>query len=361
MAEVVRRSEDLARLAPEDPEYLPPPGPQAYPHPRRYFDDTAGITPAYRSAAAGASIDVCRQVRLVAAGFLENTTGFQALMTSRGLFGYDAATGVDFSVTVRTGDGKGAGYAARDAHRAALLDTAAATRLAADKALRSVDARALPPGQYTVILEPAASVGLLQNLLFNMDARQADEGRSFLSRTGGGTLLGERIADARVVLYSDPTHPDVPSAPWDAEGVPHRRTVWIEKGVVRNLAYSRYWARHQGKAPVPLPGSFIMEGTDASLADLIAGTRRGILVTRTWYIRSVDPQTLLYTGLTRDGTFWIEDGNIAFPIKNFRFNESPVTMLNQVDALGKPERTGGNLIPPMKIRDFTFSSLSDAV
>ena len=127
------------------------------------------------------------------------------------------------------------------------------------------------------------------------------------------------------------------------------------------MSYSRYWAEKKGVKAVPPAFGVIMQGGNQSLADLIKSTEKGILVTRFWYIRSVDPQTLLQTGLTRDGTFYIENGQIKFPVKNFRFNESPVIMLNNVEALGKAMRTGGSLIPPMKIRDFTFSSLSDAV
>ena len=167
--------------------------------------------------------------------------------------------------------------------------------------------------------------------------------------------------DERVTIYSDPTNPEVPSAPWTGEGMARTRTMWIEKGVVKNLSYSRYWAQNQGKEPLPGPANIIMEGGTESLEDLIRGTRRGILLTRTWYIRTVDPQTLLYTGLTRDGTFYIEDGQIRHAVKNFRFNESPVIMLNNLDALGRPERIRGNLIPPMRVRDFTFTSLSDAI
>jgi predicted Zn-dependent protease len=143
--------------------------------------------------------------------------------------------------------------------------------------------------------------------------------------------------------------------------------VWIEKGIVRTLGCTRYWAKKQGRTPVAVPGNWVMEGGDQSLEDLVRGTERGVLVTRTWYIRAVDPQTLLYTGLTRDGTFYVEHGRIAYAIKNFRFNESPVTMLNKLDALGRPERVQGAqtqgrvMVPPMRIRDFTFSSLSDAV
>ena len=137
--------------------------------------------------------------------------------------------------------------------------------------------------------------------------------------------------------------------------------MWVENGVVKNMSYSRFWAQKQGVKAVPAPSGFIFQGGNESLADLIKGTEKGILVTLLWYIRAVDPQTLLYTGLTRDGTFYIENGQIKYPVKNFRFNESPVIMLNNVEAIGKPVRAGGNLVPPLKIRDFTFTSLSDAV
>ncbi|MEE8061266.1 MAG: metallopeptidase TldD-related protein, partial [Gemmatimonadales bacterium] len=204
-------------------------------------------------------------------------------------------------------------------------------------------------------------VGLLQNMIFNLNARRADEGRSFMAKAGGGTRVGEQLVDERVSIHSDPTDPDVPVSPWLGDGRPREKTNWIENGVVTHLYYSRAWARKQGVHALPAPGNFIMAGGDATLEDLIRGTRRGVLVTRTWYIRTVDPQTLLYTGLTRDGTFFIENGSIKHAVKNFRFNESPVIMLNNLDELGRPERSRGYMIPPMRIRDFTFTSLSDAV
>lgn len=159
----------------------------------------------------------------------------------------------------------------------------------------------------------------------------------------------------------------MPTSTWSGDGRPVERTSWIENGVVKNLYYSRYWAQKKGVKAVPGPNGVIMEGGTKSLEELIKDTDKGILVTRLWYIRPVDPQTLLYTGLTRDGTFYIENGKIQFPVKNFRFNESPVIMLNNLEELGRTERTVSGesfqsaLIPPMKIRDFTFSSLSDAV
>lgn len=283
------------------------------------------------------------------------------MMNSKGLFAYRQSTGVDFSVTVRTNDGTGSGYVTRDYNDVAKLDTGTASQIAIEKAAMSKNPVAIEPGKYTVVLEPAASEGLLQNMFFSMDARQAEEGRSFLAKPGGGTKLGEKLVDERVTIYTDPTHPEVPSNTWVGDGRPVEKIVWIEKGVIKNLYYSRYWAQKKGVEAIPFPTNGIMEGGDATLEDLIRDTAKGILVTRTWYIRSVDPQTLLLTGLTRDGLFYIENGKIKHPIKNFRFNESPIIMLNNLEALGKPQRINGNLIPPMKIRDFTFSSLSDAV
>ncbi len=195
----------------------------------------------------------------------------------------------------------------------------------------------------------------------SLDARSADEGRSFMSAADGKNKLGQKIVDERVTIWSDPLHPEVPTSTWNGEGQPLKKTMWLENGVVKNLAYDRFWAGEKGVEPVPFPPNAIMAGGDASLEDLIKGTKKGILVTRLWYIRSVDPQTLLYTGLTRDGTFYIENGQIKYPVKNFRFNESPIIMLNNLETLGKQVRIDGNLIPYMKIRDFTFTSLSDAV
>lgn len=380
LEKVVRRSEDLARLAPENPEYVPFLGPQKFAEPRAFFDATAAINPEFRARAAAASIDPCKDQKLVAAGFLEDEAGFVAIANSRGLSGFHRSSAVNFSVTIRTADSRGSGYGVADFNDAARLDTAKISEVAIQKALRSQEARAIEPGKYTVILEPAASVDLLSHMVEQMDARQADEGRSYLSRAGGGTRLGEKLVDERVHLYSDPLNVEVPGSPWSPDGRPRRRVDWIKDGVVANLGYSRFWAQKQGVAEeqaVPgLGGGFrgargiaafegssglIMDGGDASLDELIRDVKRGVLVTRMWYIREVDPQTILYTGLTRDGTFYVENGQIKHAIKNFRFNESPVIMLNNVEALGRPVRVNGSLVPPMVVRDFTFSSLSDAV
>ena len=366
LEKTVRRAEEIARLAPENPEYMPMLGPQTYLNTNPYAESTAKIDPNYRAQATFDSIDPCRKKNLTAAGYLEDNTGFNAIGNSKGLSAYNRQTSVEFSITVRTADGLGSGYGTRDVTDVSKLSTKDTTEVAMQKAMASVNARALEPGKYTVILEPAALVSnidasLMDSLVRSMDARNADEGRSFLSKKGGGTRLGEKLFDERVTIYSDPTNSEVPDGAFSGDGRPQEKVTWIEKGVVKNLSYSRYWADKKGVKAIPPGGNFIMEGGTQSLADMIKGTEKGILVTRLWYIRAVDPQTLLYTGLTRDGTFYIENGQIKFPVKNFRFNESPVIMLNNLESMGKPVRIGGNLVPPLKIRDFTFTSLSDAV
>jgi predicted Zn-dependent protease len=366
LEKVVRRSEELAQLAPANSEYMPPLGPQTFKESLTYNEKTAAMTPESRAELVAKSLQVTKEAKLSAAGFLENSTDFRAVMNSKGMFAYNKSTDVTFSVTTRNAEGTGSGYASRGFTDVSKLDTYSATKVATQKALSSVGARAIEPGKYTVILEPIAATYIMENM-FRFDARSADEGRSFLSKKGGGTRLGEKLLDEKVTIYSDPFNPELPSGTWNGDGMPLEKTMWFDKGVVKNLSYSRYWAQKKGVQPQPGPSNIIMEGGTMSLDEMIKSTERGILVTRLWYIRMVDPQVLALTGLTRDGTFYIENGKIKFPIKNMRFNESPIIMLNNVEALGKPERAisvesyRSYLIPPMKIRDFTFSSLSDAV
>jgi predicted Zn-dependent protease len=361
LQKVVKRSEELAMLAPENPEYMPPLGPQTFPESLTFNEKTAAINPDVRAEMVGKSLQVSKAANLEAAGFLENSTRFTAIMNSKGLFAYNKDTDVSFSVTVRNREGTGSGYIEKGYNDLDKMDVLALSKIAAGKATGSAGAKAIEPGKYTVILEPLAASDMLGNMFRGFDARSADEGRSFMSKSGGGTRLGEQLFSENVNIYSDPMNTDVPSATWNRDGVPVKRTQWVKDGVVKNLSYSRFWASKKGVQPIPFNRSIVFEGGTQSLEELIKSTEKGILVTRFWYIRSVDPQTLLLTGLTRDGTFYIENGEIKFPIKNFRFNESPVIMLNNVEALGKPVRTGSGMIPPMKIRDFTFTSLSDAI
>jgi predicted Zn-dependent protease len=367
LEKVVRRSEELAKLAPENPEYVSILGPQTYAESINYVPATAAVTPKFRADAVEQSLKITKESKAIGAGFWEDNNGFSAMMNSKGLFAYNASTNVNFSITVRTEDGKGSGYATRGYNDVTKLDTRIATKIATEKAVKSTTAKAIEPGKYTVILEPAAVAVLLERVFFGLDARQADEGRSFLSMPGGKTRLGEKLVDERVNIYSDPLNPDLPTNTWNGDGRPQEKITWIEKGVVKNLYYSRYWAEKKGVKAVPGPDSAIMQGGTKSLEELIAGTKKGILVTRLYYIRDVDPQSLLLTGLTRDGTFYIENGKIQYPVKNFRFNESPVIMLNNLEEIGITERivseesNNNYLLPPLKVRDFTFTSLSDAV
>jgi predicted Zn-dependent protease len=364
---VVRRAEDLAKLAPENPELMPVLDKQEYKPSPTFSQATADIDPAFRAKVAEQSINACKAVKLIAAGFLEDGQSFVAFANNKGNFGYQKATSFNYTCTVRTEDGRGSGWVGHSLQDASTFDASKDIEVAKRKALASADAKALEPGKYTVILEPVAAAGLIGFMMMSFDARSADEGRSFLSKKGGGNKLGEQVFDPRVNVTADPWNEDVPTLPWDMEGMPRSRVAIIENGKIANLGYSRFWAKKQGKTATAQPGNLLMAGGTKSIDDLVKETQKGILVTRTWYIRLVDPQTVLLTGLTRDGTFYIEDGKIKHPVKNFRFNESPIIMLNNIDELGKPVRVVGDespvamMIPPMRLRDFTFTSLSDAV
>ncbi len=363
----VRRAEDLARLAPENPEFMPAIAKTGYKGSETFVPATSAIDPEYRAQAAAYAMEACRKKGLVAAGFFTDRSSFETVANSNGVFGHQTATSLDFTCTVRTEDGRGSGWVKRSARDVAKFDPREAAEVAIEKALRSVEAKALEPGRYTVIMEPAATSDLIGFMLNGFSARSADEGRSFLSKQGGANRLGDKLFDQQVNIWSDPWDKDVPVLPWDNDMLPRERMHLVKDGRINALNYSQFWAKKKGQRAVGSAGNIIMAGTDKSTAELIANTKKGILVTRTWYIRMVDPQSVLLTGLTRDGTFYVENGKIKHPVKNFRFNESPVTMLNNIEEIGKPVVIGGDeanysmLIPAMKIRDFNFTSLSDAV
>jgi len=214
-----------------------------------------------------------------------------------------------------------------------------------------------------VVLEPAAVSDIMGSLLGTFNARSNDEGRGTFSKPGGGTKLGEKIGDARVTMFSDPADPDLLAQPFANDGTPVRRVTYIENGILKEFAYDRYWAQKQGKAATGGGGGGIkFVGGTKSTAELIASTRRGILVTHFFYIRPLDPRTVMLTGLTRDGTFLIENGKITAAVKNFRWQESPLFMLGKIDEIGRAEPVGaGRVMPSLKCTDFNFSSLSDAV
>jgi predicted Zn-dependent protease len=362
---VVRLSETLARLAPENPEAMPLLGPQTYVPVDGHFAATANATAALRAQAAQFVIDGAKKAGdIQAAGFLVSDSGMQAVGNNNGLFAYNPRTSVDYTLTVRTNDGTGSGWAGANHPDWSKIDFRAVSETAISKARASRNPVAIEPGRYTVILEPQAAGDLVSLIANAFDARSAEEGRSAFSKQGGGTKIGEKIVDERVTLISDPADPQLLGSPFDNDGFPLARRAWVDKGVLTTLGYSRFWAQKQGKQPTGFPSSLKMMGGDQSLEQIIAGTERGVLVTRFWYIRPVNARTLLFTGLTRDGTFMIENGKIARSIRNMRFNESPLFMLDKLEAIGRPVRLadgGGLVMPPLRVRDFEFSSLSEAV
>ena len=366
----VQTAERLAKLSPEDPEALPLLGPQQYMEGPGWSDATAALEPAERAAAVRQIADPARGAQLVSTGYLEANAGSIAVANSRGLFAYNRSTSTALTTTVRTPDGTGSGWGGGSHYDWARLDPAALGTRAIEKARLSRSPVAIEPGRYTVVLEPTAVGNLVQLIGGALNARAADEGRSFFSRQGGGNKIGAKVVDDRVTLVSDPLDPEAPAPTFTTDGVPVRRTVWIENGIVRNLAYDRYWAERQSRPPSTTGGTLRMSGGTMSIDQMIATTRRGLLVTRFWYIRPVDPRTILFTGLTRDGTFLIENGRITRAVKNLRFNESPIFMLNNIEAMGVPVRVSASeaggpgtaiVVPPLRVRDFTFTSLSDAI
>jgi predicted Zn-dependent protease len=367
----VRAAEEIARLSPENPEAMPVLGPQTITPGKAYFDDAATASADWRASSVETAISLSKKQDVVSAGFVETQAAMQAVASSKGLFAYDRFTSADYNLTARTPDGTGSGWASKSFNELRLLDPGTLAAAAIDKAARTKAPMAVEPGKYTVVLEPAAMADLLAFMMFSADARQADEGRSYFSKKGGGNRIGEQILDEKVQIYSDPAYPIAPTVGFDNEGLPIAKNVWVEKGVLKDLFYSRFWADKMGKKPTAGPSNLIMDGGKASMDDLIAGVERGILVTRFWYVRPLDPQTIMITGLTRDGLFMIEKGKITRPVKNMRWNESPIVAFNNIDAMTPAERVvsgegvgGGGLsvvCPAARIREFTFSSSSDAV
>ena len=368
----VELAAQLSRLSPEDPELMPELGPQSYATVNAYIEDTANLTPAARAGAIGRTVEAAGGGKIFVAGFLDVYIREMAVATSNGLFAYHRTTDANLSATARTPDGTGSGWASAGSRDWGAVDPATIGRVAARKAESSRNPTAIEPGPYTAVLEPQAVNDLIPLMAGALNGRNADEGRSAFSRQGGGNRIGEKVVDARVTLYSDPADPELLALPFDIEGLPLKRTVWIENGTLRNLSYTRFWAQKMGVPPTGttglngvsnvLAGGLKLTGGTKTTEELIAGCERGVLVTHFFYLRSLEPRTVLYTGLTRDGAFLIEKGKITRPLKNFRWNESPLLILNRLEEIGRPEPVAaGRRMPALRIRDFNFASLSDAV
>jgi len=361
--DLVGRTLRMARLAPENAEQMPPLGRQTYVAARNAADPaTARLTPDVRARAAFAAITAADAAKVAMAGFVHHGSRSLAMGTSGGLWAYHTWTSCGMSCTARTADGTGSGWAGLGSSRMADLDAAALARVAVDKATSSARPHKLAPGRYTVVLEPAAVASLLGFLIGALDARRADEGRSFFARKRPGTRL---FSDA-ITLRSDPADGLLGAAPFDAEGFPLAATKWIDKGTLTALTYHRFWGGKQGKPPTGQPTGWTLDGGTATRDDLIKGVKRGVLITRFWYLRALDPQALLVTGLTRDGVYLIENGSIAHPVNNFRFNESPVQMLAGCDGLGATAIPSvGDFselrVPLLRTHEFNLASISEAV
>jgi predicted Zn-dependent protease len=369
LIDVVKRAEEIARLAPEDPETMPVLGPQTYvTSPGLFNADAEKLTADFRGKIVGEAIATARVKGLEAAGFVQNFADADALASSRGLFAYRRTTGIVYNLTARSSDG-GSGWAGGVSNSVAGFDPSSMTARAIDVAVRSAKPVALEPGNYTAILPGECVADLALNLLNGFDQRGIDEGRSFLSQFQKQIAGGQKLFSEKVTLISDPASLEAPANNFDAEGMPFRRTEWIRDGAVKAIGCSRYWAKKTNREPLPGPTNLIMSGGKTSIDEMVASTQRGLLVTRFWYVRPVDPQTALFTGLTRDGCFLVENGKVTRPVKNFRWNETPVKMLRNIEAMGPTRRVitseqdiGSALaFPALKVTDFTFSSLSDAV
>jgi predicted Zn-dependent protease len=366
----VRDAEALAKIAPENPEYLPELGDQKYTPVDGYYASTGDLTTEARARAASLGIKAADNAKFVASGFIDVTAGSQAVATSNQLFAYYSGTGVASTLTIRTNDGLSSGWAGDERSDWSTIES---DRIAVDALRKCRDWRgktALDPGKYEVILEPTAAGMLMLRMLNVFDARQADEGRSFFAKRGGGNRIGEKLFEDGVTIVSDPAEKNAETAPFNGTGEPVRREVWVQSGVLKSLAYSRFWAMKQGVEPKAGPSNLIMSGGNASLDDMIKSVKRGVLITRFWYIRPLNPRIISLTGLTRDGTFLIENGKVARPVTNFRFNQSLADLLANVEMLGRPTRVAAEesgsagtpvIVPAMKVKDFTLSSISDAI
>ncbi|NET68422.1 MAG: TldD/PmbA family protein [Moorea sp. SIO1G6] len=367
IAQTIQRSEQLARIAPEDPEWVPLLEAQDYEQRTPAFDQaTANLSPLERGEIVKGVCTLTAQAGVEGSGKLSTQAFLRVVGNSQGLRALDQGTEADCSVTARIDDGSSWSQSTAFAiEQLPILDKSSITALI-ERAKASRHPRKVNPGTYPVIFDGAAFAELLSWVIWNMDARAADEGRSFMShsdQTGKptGNRLGQPMFSPIVQVQRDPAHPLLQLGTCFRDGLSNRYTEVIKDGIPQILYYSRYWAAQKGKDPTGLLFPIVMSGSSQSLADLIAQTERGILVNRAWYVRYVNPKTLEVTGMTRDGTFWIEDGQIAYPIKNLRFNQSLPQMLKEVDGLSKVQRYGNIVVPGVRVKAFNFDSITDSI
>ncbi|MBN1503555.1 MAG: TldD/PmbA family protein [Candidatus Eisenbacteria bacterium] len=367
----VRQSETAAAAQPEIPELLPMPGPQQYPVVDAFSPETASLPPGFRAEAVARAVRLCKKNGLQAAGYFSSGYGSLggygevsplAMANSRGLSAYHSGTEASFSITAM-GEGS-SGWGQETSWLVSNIDVEKVASVAVEKALLSSKPRQLEPGKYKVILEPAAVAELMAYMAWvGFGALQLQEGRSFMAGKVGQKVFGENIS-----IYDDVYHDLLRGRPFDSEGMPRKRVTIAEKGVLKGPVYDRITASKDQKEStghgLPVPNtsgpeasSVVLEGFQpVTPEELVKRTDRAILVTRFWYVNVVDPMKVVLTGMTRDGTFLVENGKIACGIRNFRFNQSVIELLSNVEAMSTPVRTGGCVVPGLLVRDFNFSS-----
>ncbi len=370
-AESIRRVTEeavaITRLQANDADLLPLAEPRLVSDINRFFASTAGAGPAQRASAVKEAIEIVESESQTAAGIYSTNQSAMAILNSRGLVDYHCETMAQFSITAMAADSSG--WAKATACDLGALDTAGLALRAAKKASATAKPRELPPGRYTVILEPAAVLDLLGQMAGDFSATALEDGRSFLAGRADEKLFGDNIR-----IVDDAYHPQQSGAPFDGEGVARRKLTLVEHGTIGQLAYSRQAAHRAGTEPTghgfPLPNEYgeapaniVIEGGDSTIEQMIASTPRGLLVTRLWYIREVDPYKKIMTGMTRDGTFLIENGEIVGGVRNFRFNQGLVELLSNVEALSASNRASGEeafdmVVPAMKVLDFHFTEVT---
>jgi len=381
---LVRSCVDVARISPENEEHLDPVSGDEPLRGEGHDSRVATMSPADKAGTIRSVLDLGHRRNLTVSGTYRDDDEIEAVANSAGCLASYAHTHLGFSVTARTEDGTGS---AREENFGNYLEDVSPVPLAEsamDRAERSRDPQPIEPGEYTVILSPAAVASYLFFLVTEMDARRAQTGMSaFAGPTSGSTRIGESMFDESVTIERCVTSPGLAVKPYGPAsslegsegqgspldlfslGLPVHESAMVRDGILQELVHSYVWAMKQGQTPTGFAGAFRMRGEDRSFEDLIASTKRGILVSNFWYIRMVDRNELTLTGLTRDGTFLVEEGEIRHPVQNLRFNESPLVSLKNIETLSRPQRRDQwgvrFLVPGMVTRNFTFSGTSDAV
>jgi PmbA protein len=387
LCRVVRASEDLAKVQHPDPDLLPIPAEQerhaanslTQPLPERHFVETAAITPQERAVAVGQMVSIANRYTLITAGTYSNSESVEGIFNSRGLSDWHTQTSAEISITMLGEDSSG--WQKANSPNVRHLDALALAETAASKAKASAAPREIPAGKYTVILEPAAVLDIVGFMFWDFSGQAILDERSFLNNRIGTQLFGDNLN-----IWDDVSHPLQAGAPFDGEGMRRQRVPLVEKGIVNRVVYARGTAEkikkseHAAKVGTIAPTGhgfllpnemgempanivFAAPANPQTVDKMIASTERGVLVTRLWYIREVDPYEKILTGMTRDGTFLVENGKVQAGVRNFRFNESLIHMLSNVQAMATPVRASGEesfdmVVPAMKIRDFNFTEVT---